>query len=279
VPRLSGRQKIAAAVLAVLAACFLTLDLGGGSLASTHGGVRGALGSLYRGTDTVLGPVRRFLQALPSAASDRARLERLQHDNAVLRGQVRADRLDRKTAARLAQLRLTAHQLGTSVLPTRVIAIGPGGGFDWTVTISAGRADGVRSGQTVTDGAGLVGRVLHADGSTSVVLLAADPGSGVGARDVRSGQLGVVTGRGAKGFVFVPLNPQASIRTGDLLLTGPSRSSSYIPNLALGTVTAVDRSGGTVRATVRAAVSPTALDLVGVLRASPATQALPGGGR
>jgi rod shape-determining protein MreC len=159
-----------------------------------------------------------------------------------------------------------------------VIAIGPGGGFDWTVTISAGRADGVRSGQTVTDGAGLVGRVLHADGSTSVVLLAADPGSGVGARDVRSGQLGVVTGRGAKGFVFVPLNPQASIRTGDLLLTGPSRSSSYLPDLAIGTVSAVARSGGTIRATVQSAVSPTALDIVGVLRSPVAAQAAPASG-
>ena len=46
-------------------------------------------------------------------------------------------------------------------------------------------------GQTVTDGAGLVGRVLHADASTSVVLLAADPGSGVGVRDVRTGEIGV----------------------------------------------------------------------------------------
>jgi rod shape-determining protein MreC len=155
--------------------------------------------------------------------------------------------------------------------------LGPGAGFDWTVTISVGRSDGVRVGATVTDGAGLVGRVLHADGSTSVVLLAADPGSGVGARDARSGQLGVVTGRGTSGFAFVPLNPQASVRAGDLLLTGPSRSSSFVGNLAIGTVSAVRFSDGTVRAAVKPAVTPTSLDLVGVLRSPVAAQALGGG--
>jgi rod shape-determining protein MreC len=277
VRRLSRRQKIAATVLAVLAAAFLTLDLAGSSLSSAHRGVRGALGSLYRGTDSVLGPARRFIQAVPHAASDQNRIERLEHANAVLRGRLRAEQADRSTAARLAALRLTARRLDTSVVPARVIALGPGGGFDWTVTISAGRADGVRPDATVTDGAGLVGRVLHADRSTSTVLLAADPGSGVGARDLRSGELGVVTGHGTAGFVFVPLNPQASVQTGDLLLTGPSRSSSFVGNLAIGTVSAVESSGGTVRATVRPAVSPTSLDLVGVLRTAPAAQALGGG--
>lgn len=274
--RLSRRQKLAAAILAVLAAAFLALDAGGSGLSSAHGGVRGALGSLYRGTDSVVGPARRFLQALPHTAGDQNRIRQLQHDNAVLRGSLRAEALDRSTAARLGQLRLTARRLGESVVPARVIALGPGGGFDWTVTIAAGRADGVRTGATVTDGSGLVGRVLHADGSTSTVLLAADPGSGVGARDARSGQVGVVTGRGTDGFVFVPLDPQASIRAGDLLLTGPSRASSFVDNLAIGTVGAVRTSGGTVRASVTPAVSPTSLDLVGVLRTATAAQALGG---
>ena len=58
--RLTRRQRTAALVLAVLALCFITLDLGGGGLRSAHTGVRGTLGALYRGTDAMLGPVRRF---------------------------------------------------------------------------------------------------------------------------------------------------------------------------------------------------------------------------
>src|SRR5262249_38326404 len=43
--RLTQRQRVAALTLAVLAAGFIALDLGGGSLQSAHGGVRGLLGS------------------------------------------------------------------------------------------------------------------------------------------------------------------------------------------------------------------------------------------
>ena len=58
--RLTKRQRIAATVLCVLALSFLVLDLAGTGLRSAHGGVRGTLGALYRGTDAAVGPVREF---------------------------------------------------------------------------------------------------------------------------------------------------------------------------------------------------------------------------
>ena len=103
-------------------------------------------------------------------------------------------------------------------------------------------------GQSVTDGDGLVGRVLHADADTAVVLLAADPGSGVGARDVRSGEVGVATGDGPDGFTFTPIQPTAHLRVGDTLITGPSGASSYVAGLSVGTVTAVTVSADGTRA-------------------------------
>jgi rod shape-determining protein MreC len=264
--RLTRRQRVAVVVLAATALCFITLDIGGGALNSAHTGARGALGALYRGTDTVLGPARRYLQGVPSAGTNQARVQRLEHDNAVLRGQLDADAADRSTSARLATLQLAADHGGYRILPARVIALGPGQGFDWTVTIDAGTRAGIRAEQTVTDGDGLVGRVLEADANTSVVLLAADPGSGVGARDLTSGEVGVLTGHGADGFTFVPLNPAAVLHVGDRLATGPTGATSFVSNLSIGTVTAV-RSGadGTEHAEVRPTSSPTALDLVGVI--------------
>jgi rod shape-determining protein MreC len=264
--RLTRRQRTAVAALAAVALCFITLDLGGGGLRSAHTGVRGTLGALYRGTDGLIGPVRRYLQGLPSAGTNQARVHTLEHDNAVLRGQLAAGAGDRTTSAELAKLRLAANSGGYRVLPVRVIALGPGQGFDWTVTIDAGTRSGVRVDQTVTDGNGLVGRVLTADPSTSVVLLAADPGSGVGARDLATGDVGVATGSGASGFTFVPLNPAAVLHVGDRLVTGPSGATSFVSNLALGTVASVRSGGdGAVRAAIRPATSPTALDLVGVI--------------
>jgi rod shape-determining protein MreC len=263
---LTRRQRLAAIVLACLALGFVTLDLGGGGLRSAHSGVRGALGSLYRGTDAVLGPTRHFIQGIPSAGTSHARISTLRHENAVLRGRVAVAEAERATHAQLARLGLAATSGGYRIVPARVIALGPGGGFDWTVTVDVGTGSGIRVDQTVTDGAGLVGRVLRADASSCVVLLAADPGAGVGARDVRTGQVGIATGRGPAGFTFVPLDPNAVIRVGDKLATGPTGSTSFVAGLAVGSVTSLRTSAdGTNSATVRPAVSPTSLDLVGVI--------------
>jgi rod shape-determining protein MreC len=266
VRRLTRRQRAAAIALALLALCFITLDLGGGALSSAHTGVRGALGSLYRGTDSVLGPARRFVQGVPSAGSNEERIRKLQQQNAQLRGDLARAQADRTAHTQLAQLQLAADTGGYDVLPARVLALGPGEGFDWTVTLDVGTADAVKVDQTVTDGNGLVGRVLHADKSSCVVLLAADPGSGVGVRDLRTGEVGLAKGTGAGGFTFVPLNPKAVIHDGDRLATGPTGSTSFVAGLALGTVAHVDASlDGTTTARITPATSPTELDLVGVI--------------
>jgi rod shape-determining protein MreC len=264
--RLTRRQRVAAFVLAALALSFLTLDLGGSGLRSAHSGVRGAFGSLYRGADAALGPARRFVQGVPFAGTNQQRVATLRQENARLRGQLAAAAADRSSSTQLARLQLAATSGGYRILPARVVALGPGQGFDWTVTLDAGTTSGARVGQSVTDGAGLVGRVLRADASTCVVLLAADPGSGVGARDVRSGEIGIATGRGAAGFSFVPLDPKAGIRVGDQLTTGPAGSTSYVAGLAVGTVSAVRTAAdGTARADLTPATAPSRLDLVGVI--------------
>src|SRR3954469_11026321 len=145
--RLSRRQRLAAIALALGALAFLTLDLGGSSLSSAHGGVRGAFGALYRGTDSVLGPVRRFVQGVPGAASNKAKIDELEAENRRLQQQLADAAVDKKTAAELDALRLAAHAGGYRLLPARVTALRPGQGFDWTVAIDAGADRGVRVGQ------------------------------------------------------------------------------------------------------------------------------------
>ncbi len=254
-------------MLVAVAVVFLTIDLSGSGLRGAHGGVRGALGALYRGTDGVLGPARRFVQGVPHAASNRDTIARLRSENAQLRARLAQDAADASTRDALARLPSTA-------VPARVIALGPGSGFDWTVTLNIGSHNGVHSGQTVTDGVGLVGRVLHTSAATCVVLLAADPGSGVGARDTRTGELVLATGQGTSGFLVSPLDPAAQLAVGDQLITGPAGQSTYVAGLAVGTVTSVRNSAeGATVAHVRPAASPTALDLVGVIVTPPQAEA------
>lgn len=271
--RFSRRQRLAALVLAAVAVAFIALDATAGSLRSAHDGVRGTLGALYRGTDSILGPVRRFVQALPHAASYAARESELERRNRELRARLQRAGTDAATVRALRRLQLTADAAGSRVLPARVVAFAPAQGFDWTLTLDAGSLDGARVGQTVTDGYGLVGRVLKADRSTCTVLLAVDPASGVGVRDLRNGELAVATGTGSAGFTVRPLRPGVRLAVGDRLVTGPAGSSTYVAGLAVGTVRSVRLSGGTSTGAVTPATSPTALDVVGlVLRAGDRAQ-------
>jgi len=250
--RLTRRQRLAATALVAVALLFLTIDVTGSGLRGAHGGVRGALGALYRGTDGLISPVRRFVQGVPDAGANRDTIDRLRSENAQLRARLAQDAADASASE----------------------ALGPGLGFDWTVTLDVGSHNGVQNGQTVTDGVGLVGRVLHTNAISCTVLLAADPGSGVGARDTRTGELALATGQGTSGFQVSPLDPAAQLSVGDQLVTGPAGESTYVAGLALGTVTSVHTSAdGMTVAQVRPAASPTALDLVGVIMTEPGAEA------
>lgn len=264
--RLTRRQRIATAALFAVAVLFITLDFAGGAMRSARGGTTGALGSLYRGTDSVLGPVRRFVQGIPDVGRNRSELARLRSENDQLRRQLSDAQLDGQTALQLNRLQLQANTAGWRSVPARVIATGPGSGFQWTVTIDAGSGDGLSTGQTVTDGVGLVGRVIDVYRTSSVVLLASDPTFGVGVRDSRSGALLLATGNGLSGLTASPLGDKASLKVGDHLVTGPAGASTFISGVQVGVITAVTTSpDGTARVAVRPASNQTALDLVGVL--------------
>ncbi|MGX7679180.1 rod shape-determining protein MreC [Jatrophihabitans sp. DSM 45814] len=264
--RLTRRQTIGAAILTAVALLFISLDFAGGSLGGSRTGTTGALGSLYRGTDSVIGPVRRFIQGIPDVGSDRTEIAKLKQQNTDLRRQVAAQSVDGATARRLQTLQLQADAAGWSVMPARVIATGPGAGFEWTVTVDVGSREKVSVGQTVTDGFGLTGRVVAVYPTSAVVLLAADPTFGVGARDSRSGALLLAKGNGSHGMSAGLLDDGTSVKVGDHLVTGPAGDTTFVGGLEIGVVTSVTTStDGTVKTTVRPTAPQTGLDLLGIV--------------
>jgi rod shape-determining protein MreC len=265
--RLSRRQQLAAVLLTAVALLFISLDFAGGNLSGARGGAGGTLGALYRGTDSVLGPARRFVQGIPDVGRNRDQIAALEQRNDQLEQQVLRDALDAATARQLHDLQLQATATGRTLVPARVIATGPGSGFEWTVTIDAGSADRVQSGQTVVAAGALVGRVTSVHRDTSVVLLAADPTFGVGARDLRTGELLVATGRSSSGMTATTLGANSTVRVGDRLVTGPAGATTFVSGIEIGTVTGVPTSGSSSAITVRPAVGLTGLDLVGVVLA------------
>lgn len=274
--RLTRRQQLSAITLAVLALLFISLDFAGGSLGSARGGATGALGSLYRGTDSVLGPARRFLQGVPTVGGNRREIAQLKERNAELQRQLAAAAADAATTRRLQALQLQADTADWRLMPARVIATGPGAGFQWSVTVDVGSRENVLAGQTVTDGLGLVGRVVAVYSTTSVVLLAADPTSGVGARDTRSGALLLATGTGSGQLSARALEDRVDVRVGDRLVTGPAGKTTYAAGVAVGVVSSVTTAAdGTVSARVRPAASQFGLDLVGIILQTPRGTARP----
>ena len=268
--RLSRRQQLSAIVLAVVALLFISFDFAGGSLGGARGGATGALGSLYRGTDAVLGPARRFVQGVPNVGGNRREIAQLKQRNAELQRQLAAAAADAATTRQLQALQLQADTADWRLLPARVIATGPGAGFQWSVTLDVGHRENVLVGQTVTDGLGLVGRVVAVYSTTSVVLLAADPTSGVGVRDVRSGALLLATGAGSGPLRATALEERVDIRVGDRLVTGPAGKTTYAPGVAVGVVTSVTTAAdGTVSARVRPTTAQFGLDLVGIILQTP----------
>jgi rod shape-determining protein MreC len=274
--RLTRRQQIGAAALTLVALLFISLDFTGGSLRSARGGATGALGSVYRGTDSVIGPIRRFVQGVPDVADNRSKIAALQQQNDVLRRRLADTQLDAGSAKRLNDLQLQADSAGWQILPARVIATGPGAGFEWTVTVDVGSREHVLVSQTVSDGFGLVGRVIAVHHTTSVVLLAADPTAGVGVRDTRSGELLLAAGNGSRGITAAPLDDNVDVKVGDHLVTGPAGQTTFVNGIEVGVITKVSRSiAGTITATVRPTAPQAGLDLIGIVLQQPRNTARP----
>jgi rod shape-determining protein MreC len=267
------RQRRAMLVLLIVSLLLVTLDYRSSSFAGIRTATQTVFGPVQRGLTTVFAPVGRFFAGVPDAAGSRGRIEALQRENAELQRKLRESSVNGARGDELRRLELLAGLGRYRVVPATVVALGPSLGFEWTVTVDAGTRDGVRPGMTVVNGDGLVGRIKQVTRTSSVVVLAVDPGSSVGVRLAGSDQLGVATGDGLAPMSFSPLDPQTRARVGDRLVTGPYGGTTYVPGIPVGAVTAVSTDPATPAgtATVRPYVTFAALDLVGVVLDGPRT--------
>ncbi|MFL6128923.1 MAG: rod shape-determining protein MreC [Mycobacteriales bacterium] len=266
-------QRRALVLLAVLSVILVTLDARGDSFPGLRSAARSVFEPAQAGLTTLVAPVGRFFGGLGDLGGSRPRIEELEKQNADLRRQLREGELTGARAEELRRLRLLAGQGQFTVMPATVTGLGPALGFEWAVTVDAGRRDGVRPDQTVVNADGLVGRVKEVDDSSAVVVLVVDPGSSVGVRLAGGRQLGLASGNGLGPLTFTPLDPQTRVKVGDRLLTGPYGGSTYATGIPVGEVTAVSGDPGAParEATVRPYVGFSSLDLVGILLDVPRT--------
>lgn len=114
-------------------------------------------------------------------------------------------------------------------------------------TMSAGSSDGVRTGQPVRSGQGLIGRVLETGRFASRVLLVTDGASNVPVRLVRDGTPAMATGRGDGTIDIKPLEVGANMfRKGDIFVTSGT-GGIFPPNIPVAVVVQATRDDTVAR--------------------------------
>lgn len=126
--------------------------------------------------------------------------------------------------------------------------------YEWTATLDVGRAHGVERNMPVVNGAGLVGRVLHAEERASLVLLAIDPTFSVTVMLAESGEIGVLAGGGGQPLAFSPLDPEVALAAGQELVTAAYNGGLYPTGIPVGVV--ADAGAATSRLTREVQVRP-----------------------
>ncbi|NUR06339.1 MAG: rod shape-determining protein MreC [Nocardioidaceae bacterium] len=274
----SSRRRPSRAVLALLLlASFtvITLDVRGGD-SSPLDPLRSAVGAVVGPAESVTTAAVRPFRAVPEVFRTNGGLRhdvaRLEAENSRLRSELASGSVDRQRAAELDGLLATSKRTGYALVPARVVAMGPAQSFSRTVTIDAGRRDGIRPDLTVLNNDGLVGRVVRADRSTATVLLVVDRESVVGGRLGSNMEIGTLRGRGGLGssarLDLDLVDPSATATRDDAVVTwGSKHGAPYVAGIPVGRVTAVSASPRqqSTQAVITPYVDFSALDLVGVV--------------
>ena len=272
---LSRRTRILLAVLVVASLTFVILDLRGGQ--GPFGSVRTAasnvLGGLERAAATVFSPITGAGSWWSDMRDQAAQIDALETENSRLRSELDTLTNDRARADALDALLRVSSVGGYRFVPAEVISVGPAQDFSWTITIDAGRNDGIEADMSVINGDGLVGRVVKTTASTSTVVLIVDVTSAVGGRVATTEEIGIVSGTGRQDSLeFQLLDPMADVRVGDALVTfGSKGGRPYAPGLPIGEVVDVSGTPGQLTrvASVRPFVDVSQLSIVGVVTKPP----------
>lgn len=270
-PLLQGAQATLAALCAVSLLLALVDSRGGATeqLRSTTGVVMSPVQSAVA---SIARPFTTFLTDWAQLGSRKQRIEELQSTNDELRARLQ---LVEGGTRRVQELDAMLKMAGTAqfrIVAAQVIAIGSSLGLANTVLIDAGSQDGVRRNMNVIAGAGLVGRVVQVWRRQAAVALITDPSSTVGARVEGSGQIGFVSGLGRINTLQLQLlDPYASLKVGDRLVSFGVAHGIYGTGFPVGTVTSIRGKAGTSTrvADVEPFVSMGGLDLVSVVIAKP----------
>ncbi len=226
-------------------------ESGGGGLGAVQRGVSAVLTPVQEGASRALKPVRDGVGWVGDTFDAKDENKRLKAELAAVRTK-KADvnALTRQNAAFRGLLnmneRLQIQDMG--LVPARVIERSPNV-INQVIKINQGSSDGVRSGQPVVTGSGLVGTVDNVAGNSSIVTLVTDADFGAGAKIADGDITGVVKPAAGAPRELRMEGPEATdvVRDNDMVVTSgtsdPRLPSPFPPDVVIGKVTEVEDPG------------------------------------
>ncbi len=250
------RRRVTLALLVASALLLLTMYFGESSSGGLHSVQRGVLevvSPIQEGASRALKPARDLFGWTGDTISAKGKVSDLEAQNAELRRRAIAGtdavRQNRQLEGLLAIDR-TSTLAGTKPVTARVIGQSPTLWYS-TVVIDQGSGRGVRVGQPVITGDGLVGQVTTVTGNSAVVTLITDSELHVSARVSENGVSGVVqtsTG-GPDDLRMIYTTRRDHVEKGWSIVTAGTTSSldryesPYPPGIPIGEVTGIQDAG------------------------------------
>ena len=148
-------------------------------------------------------------------------------------------------------------------ITAQVLAVGVSE-FDHSRVIDHGRSSGITVDMPVVDEGGLVGRVVSVTDEVARVRLISDPSFRVAVRIERTGETGVLTGRGSGPMQLEMFNTDSAVVEGDIVITADGRYPAGIP-VARVLEPARSEVGFSLRTVAEATAELTRIDYVRVL--------------
>lgn len=253
-------------LLVVVSMVFVTLDLrasGEGVGDTLREGTQAAFAPIQDAVGTVTSPIVGFFEGVSDIVGLRDENRRLRSRIAELEEQLRGVESNEIRLEELEALLGVEPPEDLDTITAEVLAVGVSE-FDYIRVIDRGSADGVGVDMPVVDEGGLIGRIVSVTENASRVRLITDPTMRVAVRVQRSGETGVVTGRGSGPLRLEIFNTDASLIEGDLLITADGR---FPPGISVARVAEPARAevGFSLRTTANPTARVTRVDFVKVL--------------
>jgi rod shape-determining protein MreC len=278
--RRTRRPRLTIGLLILASITIITLDYRG----DAHGAISGlkrvthdAFTPVQDAVNAVVRPIGSFLAGATHAGAIEQQNAKLRAEIGRLQRQVLARGGDAATLRSLQALEHLPWAAGVpelSSVPTlaaEVVALNPSD-FAATVQLNIGRSAGVDVGMPVVGSAGLVGQVIDAWSSGSMVRLVTDARSAVGIRFGAPPGYALLQGTGVGRALAVQyVQPGTALSVGEVLATSGLQNALFPPGIPVARVTSYSSTPSSTQETVSAqpVADLAALQYVDVLQWEP----------